>query len=1185
MKHLLEADIPKIIRIGGRSVAPELEGKNLRVVSREIDKTRVEGQILGRSYGELEENLNTAGNNLKSLHQWRKGPSWPDIANYLRHKSPAIYKQLDPEDKEGWKVVGGHPIDIWLGKRPPQSPVGNSDDPRLQMAEEQALTQRAEQNINNLTRQERWALTNIWLADLRESQSNRLFESVREAEKLRRDIDGVHDDVNRRALIQADVVGITTTALARNNNLLSRLRPKVVICEEAAEVMEPHIMAALMPSVEHFIQIGDHRQLRPQINNHSLSMESKSGLNWQLDRSQFERRAVGEPGLGPFPVAQLDVQRRMRPEISRLIRGVYPNLQDHKCVGALPDVIGMRHNLFWLDHDHSEDAEDDGARVLSHSNEWEVEMAAALVRHLVRQGKYRSTDIALLTPYSGQLRKLRKALSRDFEISLSERDEEKLAAEGMLDEDDNEDNKTKGRKNPQNPQNPQKLLQKRSLIQTLRLATVDNFQGEEAKVIVVSLVRSNRAHKVGFLRTENRINVLLSRAQHGMYLIGNGETYLHVSMWGDVHGQLTYAGATGKSLPLCCPRHPGTEILCAEPEDFARRSPEGGCDLPCDRRLEPCGHRCQSKCHSEMMHEGFMCTRPCPRVRETCDHNCHRLCGEDCGSCLVKLDGVLLPCGHIQNQLSCYRTLDLPVIKCSERVQKTVPRCGHSIPIECHKDLNDDSFRCPTPCGQLLRCGHVCPGTCGSCRKQGQDGTVALEHAKCRKICDRPYGTCNHRCSKLCHDGQDCGNCQKRCEVSYELFSFISTTTPPFFFLSFLFYYGERSDIVLSSLQVQCPHSHCDSTCSQACTPCIEMCTWACDHQGACTMPCAAPCNRLPCDERCAKTLKCGHRCPSYCGETCPEPRFCHECGDRGDARVDMLELKTYAEIDVDESPVVVLSCGHFFTGETMDGVAGMAVVYTVDGMTGEYAGLQGLSALPRADAIPACPDCKRPIRQFATRRYNRVINRAVMDETTNRFIAKGRDDLEALERRLKGIEDTLDSTRPALTGTLRATSKQTQNRYIEAKVLNGDASTLRAAMDVAHQPSKKLLDAITVRARSAANPAGDPNASADLDLLAERTSRLSLTQNDPSGFDKRVTLGAWLVSIKVQEVVLRDRIGLMASRNYSLPLPPSPWGSSPQKHGTSFLESCEALIAQSREASLFRIMIAAILAFAKVSQ
>ncbi|KAJ6125980.1 hypothetical protein N7471_010473 [Penicillium samsonianum] len=50
LKHLLDVGIQKIIRIGGRSQATELEGKNLRVVSKDIRKTRVESQTLGMSF-------------------------------------------------------------------------------------------------------------------------------------------------------------------------------------------------------------------------------------------------------------------------------------------------------------------------------------------------------------------------------------------------------------------------------------------------------------------------------------------------------------------------------------------------------------------------------------------------------------------------------------------------------------------------------------------------------------------------------------------------------------------------------------------------------------------------------------------------------------------------------------------------------------------------------------------------------------------------------------------------------------------------------------------------------------------------------------------------------------------------------------------------------------------------------
>lgn len=48
----------------------------------------------------------------------------------------------------------------------------------------------------------------------------------------------------------------------------------------------------------------------------------------------------------------------------------------------------------------------------------------------------------------------------------------------------------------------------------VRVTVVDNFQGEENDIILLSLVRSNEENKIGFLRTDNRICVALSRAKY-----------------------------------------------------------------------------------------------------------------------------------------------------------------------------------------------------------------------------------------------------------------------------------------------------------------------------------------------------------------------------------------------------------------------------------------------------------------------------------------------------------------------------------------------------------------------------------------------------------------------------------------------------------------------------------------------
>ena len=126
--------------------------------------------------------------------------------------------------------------------------------------------------------------------------------------------------------------------------------------------------------------------------------------------------------------------------------------------------------------------------------------------------------------------------------------------------------------------------------------------------------------------------------------------------------------------------------------------------------------------------------------------------------------------------------------------------------------------------------------------------------------------------------------------------------------------------------QIACKHSRCTLRCYEACAPCVERCTWSCSHQENCTLPCSAPCNRLPCNERCTDLLPCGHQCPGICGEDCLT-EYCKECRMKLDAQVDMLEFKDYAEIDPDEKPVVALACGHFFTAETLDGTYGFRII------------------------------------------------------------------------------------------------------------------------------------------------------------------------------------------------------------------------------------------------------------------
>ena len=55
----------------------------------------------------------------------------------------------------------------------------------------------------------------------------------------------------------------------------------------------------------------------------------------------------------------------------------------------------------------------------------------------------------------------------------------------------------------------------------VRVTTVDNYQGEENDIIILSLVRSNHQNQIGFLKASNRVCVALSRARYGLFIFGN----------------------------------------------------------------------------------------------------------------------------------------------------------------------------------------------------------------------------------------------------------------------------------------------------------------------------------------------------------------------------------------------------------------------------------------------------------------------------------------------------------------------------------------------------------------------------------------------------------------------------------------------------------------------------------------
>ncbi|MEO7800347.1 MAG: AAA domain-containing protein [Ginsengibacter sp.] len=59
---------------------------------------------------------------------------------------------------------------------------------------------------------------------------------------------------------------------------------------------------------------------------------------------------------------------------------------------------------------------------------------------------------------------------------------------------------------------------------TMRISTIDSFQGQEKENVVISLVRSNDNGDIGFLKDYRRMNVAITRAKEQLFIIGDSAT-------------------------------------------------------------------------------------------------------------------------------------------------------------------------------------------------------------------------------------------------------------------------------------------------------------------------------------------------------------------------------------------------------------------------------------------------------------------------------------------------------------------------------------------------------------------------------------------------------------------------------------------------------------------------------------
>jgi len=266
----------------------------------------------------------------------------------------------------------------------------------------------------------------------------------------------------------------------------------------------------------------------------------------------------------------------------------------------------------------------------------------------------------------------------------------------------------------------------------------------------------------------------------------------------------------------------------------------------------------------------------------------------------------------------------------------------------------------------------------------------------------------------------------------------------------------------------------------------------------------------------------------------------------------------------------------------------GLKEVYKIDPATGNILSLEDISS-QMAPAIPKCPHCQRPIQQYATQRYNRLINRAVIDEMSKRFIVTGQTDLQEIERKLTKMETELEDTRSDITRAnivsiwtdardraIKDVTRKLETRYEPFVQLRSAIIKLQRRAAERHQPAHKLHEA-TVHAMQRDAPL-------EIALAALKLKDITLTRER----DHRITLGAKMMEIKIDCITMEDKFRVLsaAKAKYgdsaaSLTFP----GGSPLILIRLFLQSCADFITNCSEKALPKLAVEASLYYARIAR
>jgi senataxin len=346
-----------------------------------------------------------------------------------------------------------------------------------------------------------------------------------------------------RAAIESSILEscdiICSTLNSAGHASLAGMRFQVCVVDEAAQATEPSLLIPLNLGCTHCVLIGDCNQL-------PATVLSQVNRNSGFDVSLFERLLRAR-----HPFILLNEQYRMHPLISRFPSLTFydgrvldaPSVSSPQfglsvfqqslhtpaavpCAPPLDDSFAspqtplLRPSMFF-----NVAQSQDTKQSMSLLNIAEAHIVVQLVQELIREVQLHgcwqwgttaggeqvcfaeTLTVGIISPYADQVAQVRK-LMRQANLPSTLRFNNRA----------NQDRSSSSSSTVSVPFE-------------YDVNTVDGFQGKEKDVIIFSCVRANEAGSIGFLSDFRRLNVALTRARFGLFVVGHTKTLISNPMW------------------------------------------------------------------------------------------------------------------------------------------------------------------------------------------------------------------------------------------------------------------------------------------------------------------------------------------------------------------------------------------------------------------------------------------------------------------------------------------------------------------------------------------------------------------------------------------------------------------------------------------------------------------------------